>query len=302
MADSCKLCGNRAALQESHILPAFALRWLQETGATTHLRTSGTPNKRVQDARKMPLLCQACEILFSKDEDKCARVIFKPYVEEGLHTNGEWTGAIPEFRHDEWLLRLIISVHWRLLVSEDRINVPSQYWPTLSTFEETWRYFLLRRRPDTGICETHVAFLSSLTAAEGGGLFHVGKNVNYYILRTVDGTLVCSDTKKRLAIYSKLGPIVFFTTIMPSSLKGTADSKVRMRGSIKTSQHMQNVALNRFMLVTRPNEVQGVYAISERQKEKILKDMAANPEKTSSSLSHKAFMADKWLERLQKKQ
>lgn len=300
MADSCKLCRNKAALQESHILPAFALRWLKETGATTYLRTSGTPNKRVQDARKMPLLCQACETLFSKDEDEFARVIFRPYVEKGLNTNGEGTGAIPEFRHDEWLLRLIISVHWRLLVSEDPINIPSQYWPTLSTFEETWRHFLLRRRPDTGICETHVAFLSSLTAAEGGGLLHLGKNVNYYILRTVDGTLVCSDTKKRLAVYSKLGPIVFFTAIMPSSLRGTADSKVRMRGSIKTSQHMQNVGLNRFMLVTRPNEVQGADSISERQKGKILKEMTANPEKTSSSLSHKAFMADKWLERLKK--
>ena len=51
-------------------------------------------------------------------------------------------------------------------------------------------------------------------------------------------------------------------------------------------------------LVTRPNEVQGAYAISERQNENILKLMTANPEKTLSSLSHKAFMADKWIERL----
>jgi hypothetical protein len=300
MADSCKLCGNEATLQESHILPAFALRWLKETGATTYLRTAATPNKRVQDARKMPLLCQGCETLFSKDEDEFARVIFRPYVEKGLNADGEGTEAIPEFRHNEWLLRLIISVHWRLLVSEGTCNIPTQYWPILSTFEETWRHFLLRRRPDTGICETHVAFLSSLTAAEGGGLLHLGKNVNYYILRTVDGTLVCSHTKKRLAVYSKLGPIAFYTAIMPSSLKGTVESKVRMRGSIKTSQHMQNVEFNRFMLVTRPNEVQNAYAISERQNENILKDMTANPEKTLNSLSHKAFMADKRIERLKK--
>ncbi|MBA4390714.1 MAG: hypothetical protein C0399_07235 [Syntrophus sp. (in: bacteria)] len=301
MGDLCKLCGNKAELRKSHILPEFAFGWLKETGATKYLRVGDAPNKRVQDGHKMPLLCQACETLFSKDENEFARVIFRPYVGDGLDANGEGTGAIPEFIYKEWLLRFIISVHWRVLVSEGTTNIPIQYWPTLKIFEETWRHFLLRLRPDTGICETHIVFLSSVAAAKGGGLLHLGENVNYYILRTVDKTLVISDTKRKyLAVYSKLGPIAFFTAIMPSSLKGTADSKVRMRGSIKIAQKLNNSGLNRFILVTRPNEVKGIYEISERQNEKILKDMTMNPEQTLNSLSSRAFIADKWLERLKK--
>jgi hypothetical protein len=299
MGGLCKLCGDKAELRESHILPEFALRWLKETGVTKYLRAGIAPNMRVQDGHKMPLLCQKCETLFSKDENEFNRNIFKPYVENGLDANGEGTGAIPEFIYKEWLLRFIISVHWRVLVSEGTTNIPIQYWPILKIFEETWRHFLRRLRPDTGICETHIVFLSSLTGAKGGGLLHLGENVNYYILRTVDETLVRSDTKRKfLAVYSKLGPIAFFTAIMPSSLKGTADSKVRMRGSIKIAQKLNNVELNRFILVTRPNEVKCIYEISERQNQKILKDMTMNPEQTLNSLSSKAFIADKWLEHL----
>lgn len=301
MTGSCKLCGNKASLQESHILPAFAFRWLKDTGATPYLRTGLAPNRRVQDGHKMPLLCHTCETLFSKDEEEFASVVFRPYLEKGLNADGEATGAIPEFCYKEWLLRFVISVHWRVLVSHGSENIPAEYWPTLRTFEEAWREFLLHKRTDTGICETHLVFLSSLTGAEGGGLLELGKNVNYYILRTIDTTIVISRTKaKRLAVYSKLGPIAFFTAIIPSSLRRTAASRVRMRGSVRTSQNLGNAELNRFMLIVRPNEIQNIFELSETQNEKILMDMTANPKRMSRSLSTKAFLADRRLEQLKK--
>jgi hypothetical protein len=45
--DTCYLCDEMATLKESHIIPAFAFRWLRKTGLTSNIRRGDQPNKRV---------------------------------------------------------------------------------------------------------------------------------------------------------------------------------------------------------------------------------------------------------------
>ena len=296
----CKLCRKEAILQASHILPAFAVRWLKETGATSYLRTAVTPNKRVQDATTIDLLCRACEERFGVNEEIFARTIFRPYVEKELNDRGEGTGTLKEFRYEPWLLRFIISLQWRTiatLAGQEIINPHhNQYLSTLEIFESIWRDFLLGARDNTGPCETHMVFLQSLTAASRTSTFsQLGKNVNYYILRSIDATAI-SGKRKLLAIYSKLGPIAFFTSILPPTMTRTPDSRIRMRGTIKTGQSVRNRLIGRFIFITRPNEAGGVFEMSERQKEIIIRDMRKDLGKTRESLTHKAFMGDLWIE------
>lgn len=298
----CKLCKKEADLEGSHILPAFAVRWLKETGATSYLRTAVTPNKRVQDAKKIELLCRACEALFGVNEELFARTIFRPYVDKELNDQGEGTGTIKEFKYEPWLLHFIISLQWRTIATLDGQEIinpdHNQYSPVLAEFEKNWREFLLGTRKDTGPCETHMVFLQSLTAASRTSNFsQLGKNANYYILRSIDATVI-SGKRKLLAIYSKLGPIAFFTSILPATMDRTPDSRIRMRGEIATGQSVQNALIGRFIFTTRPNEIGGVFDISNKQNEIIIRDMRKDMEKTRKSLTHKAFMGDLWVEKL----
>jgi len=289
----CKLCLNKAKLIRSHILPDFAARWLKKTGATPYFRKAVCPNKRVQGISKENLLCVDCESLFSQEEDKFASAIFHPYVENELDENGAGTGKIETFAYKGWLLRFIISLQWRTIASRfiQASELPSWQRLTLETFEDIWRDFLLGTRDNTGDCETHMMFFRELSGANFDAFDQLGKGVNYYLLRTVDATTV-SFPKKRLAVYSKLGPIVFFTSLLPSKIKRSQDSKIRMKGCIKTAQRLGNLMVNRFVLIDRPNEVSSIYEISDKQKKVIEKDMSANPKKTRDSLTYRAFESD----------
>src|SRR6185437_16000526 len=78
MLNNCRLCGQMAALQESHILPAFVFKWLKETSATGFLRFGQEPNKRVQDGMKRNWLCSPCETRLNLWETQFATNIFHP--------------------------------------------------------------------------------------------------------------------------------------------------------------------------------------------------------------------------------
>ncbi len=275
----CRLCGFEKELQESHIIPAFASRWIKETGATGFLRDAINPNKRIQDTTKMKLLCRECEVLFSRHESIFASKIFQPYVAKELDARGISQGHIKEFKYDSWLLHFIISIQWRFLIS---IQINKKNISNIHPFELIWRKFLLNTYPDTGICESYMIFLHNLSGEIGFPNLKFGQNVNRYILTTTDATTFFC--KKKLGIYSKIGPIVFFTSLYPSKLKGNFDSRVHMRGIIKPGCKPRNTYLNRFIFITRPNEIFCKTQISDKQNSIIKKDYLKNPKKSFNSL------------------
>jgi hypothetical protein len=290
---TCRLCKKTAKLEGSHIIPAFATRWLKKTGATSYLRTAEIPNKRVQDSRQIDLLCGSCEDRFQTYEDVFAKEIFHPYIEKELDKSGDQTGVIKQFEYKEWLLRFVISLQWRAIIGQEYTGAaaPDKYKATVSTFEETWRRFLLEERADTGTCESHVIFLQSLARAKVTGSPQLGKNAIFYMMRSVDATTLVGK-KKLLGIYSKLGPIVFYTALIPPTLDKSPDTRVRMRGAIKPAQRLHNGRLNRFICITRPNEVFGNFEMSERQQEIVSRDMRKNLDRTTNSGTFRAFHDD----------
>lgn len=75
---TCAMCKRDRELRDSHIVPRFAFEHLKRTSATGFLRLSSQPNRRIQDGRKLPLLCDDCEQRVV--EQKFAEVVFKPYI------------------------------------------------------------------------------------------------------------------------------------------------------------------------------------------------------------------------------
>jgi hypothetical protein len=146
----CRLCGVESNLQLSHILPAFAIRWLRESSGTGHVRRSDSPNLRVQDGEKRHLLCISCEGLLNQSETTFAGALSHPY------TNGKST----EFDYGPWLLRFCVSVSWRvLLFQRDETSLKSYAPDTIARFnaaESAWRAFLLGQRPNPGLFQQHL--------------------------------------------------------------------------------------------------------------------------------------------------
>lgn len=292
MTGICRLCGEVRELQNSHVIPAFVVRWIKETSATPYLRSAESPNLRKQDIGTTKLLCKECEGRFSYYEDLFARKIFNPYVGEELDQKGCGGGHIKEFEYGDWLLKFAISLQWRMLATrpnkvEDEIE--------LCRVELIWRQFLLKKRCDTGVWENHIIFLSSLAGAKIPSGLTLGRRVNMYLLHSVDGTTVSSDNNRHLGVYSKIGPIAFYAAIKPNAVKGNTDSKLHMRGIVKTSQKLCNGWLNQFIFVTRPNE--GYREISDTQLKKLNVDMSAHSERVLRSMSPHLLKADFELKR-----
>ena len=101
----CRLCDAESDLHLSHIVPAFAYRWLRESSGNGHLRSGSSPNQRVQDGPKRYWLCTICEGMLSRSETSFATKLFFPYTDDEATL----------FIYGEWLLQFCVSVSWRVL-------------------------------------------------------------------------------------------------------------------------------------------------------------------------------------------
>lgn len=137
-AAGCALCGRKAPLKRSHIIPRFVSRAL-----------------KVPDGPTRSLLCGECEDRFGTYESTFARVIFHPLV-----TNG---GVIAKY--DKWLLQFSASVCWRVLedtlAPEPPAALRAQWATPIATCRETWRQFLMGRTPDTAEHAIHFVPMDS---------------------------------------------------------------------------------------------------------------------------------------------
>ncbi|TGK71456.1 hypothetical protein EHQ27_05405 [Leptospira wolffii] len=282
----CKLCKIDKDLIDSHIIPHFVIEWLRKTSPTGYMRDVINPNKRIQDSVKLKLLCRDCEVLLSKDEKKFSEIIFRPYVDTELSEKGSATGVIKEFKYDQWLLRFIISVHWRILVKEreDLSKSLSSYQLKVIDLKlEVWRKFILFELDSTGPQKSYLIFLQSFREGKGNLILKLNERIDIYILRSIDGTSVF--TSKTLGVFAKFGPVVAYTTILPDELKGISDAKLKKNGAIKTAQSLSNDDLLRFILIDRPNETLALTKVSKKQNDVIDRDLRKNPEKVFKSLA-----------------
>lgn len=195
---NCKLCGQQAELQLSHVVPAFVWRWKRETSGTGYLRLGTEPNKRVQDGWKRNWLCRQCEDRFSKSESEVARKLFYPYAEN----------SSLRIRYGPWLMKFGISAVWRVLryyIDEGHLgDYPPDQVRLLEDAEKTWRAFLLDQRPHPGACELHLLPLDGFTAMSRHDF---PPNMNRYLMRTVDLDVVYGGSTAY--VFAKLARLLF---------------------------------------------------------------------------------------------
>lgn len=291
----CALCLKEKPLCDSHIIPSFVYKWLKDTSATGYLRSGKSPNLRQQDGLKLKLLCNECESILNEIETLFAKNVFHPYINTELDSTGIATGKIKFFQYNEWLLRFIISLHWRILASEDYTSYdrPLKLIAKLNEIKEDWRQFLLKTKINAGPCESHIVFLQNMISGQGRLPKNLNNKINYYLLRFVDGTIVSSINK--ISVFSKIGPIAFFTTINPNKLKKTGDSKIKMRGKAKTAQKLSHPLLTNFLFITRPNEIIPKVTFSDIQWNKIEESYNSNLNRSTNSMTWKAFLSDEML-------
>lgn len=289
----CALCQISPNLVESHFIPAFVYRWIKETSATGFLRGGFAPEKRLQDGFKAPLLCSGCEQKFSDWERLFSERAFYPYVNIELSDEGIAQSKVKSFRYEEWLLQFCVSLQWRCLL------LPDTDGPLLSKKQTTelrevfrvWRDFLLRKRNDTGPWRHYLVFLQNLGAASGPGFPHnLPTNANLYGLRAIDTTPVFGS--KQLSLYTKLGPMFFWTSIIPSENKKMSRCRIQKKGVHETATSIVNPRIGSFIVVTRPTEIGGVMGESSKVQKRVERAFLRNPDKVKNSMTNAALLGD----------
>lgn len=296
---ACALCGSNEPLCNSHIIPKFVGRWLKETSATGYLRKVGKPNVRREDLITEKLLCSSCEQMFGKLEDRFKREIFDPYVSEELDSMGVGTGLRDAFHYDEFLLRTCISLQWRAL-TDNSINDDKRLSPwhlkKLSEMKLIFSDYLLGVRNDTGKSESHLVFFQNILGAFGSLPSHVHDDANYYVMRVVDSTVVWGPDI--LGIFTKLGPMCFYTSLYPTKMNRMVGTRIRKKGSLPTVQKLFNTDFTHFVYSVRPREMNAVFPVSEKQHKVINETAEADLEKLRNSLSFAAVLGREQLRAL----
>ena len=105
----CSLCGDKPAIENSHVIPKFIFTWLKETSPTGYLRTTENPRMRTQDGHKGAYLCRDCELRFSKLENHFSKHFFLQAIRDP-------TEKMPEPVLDDTSMKCVLSIMWRSTV------------------------------------------------------------------------------------------------------------------------------------------------------------------------------------------
>ncbi len=277
----CLLCELDSELQLSHVLPAFAYRWLKESSGSGHIRNSIEPNRRVQDGLKFHWLCKECEQLFSRSEGAFANELFHPYIIESGKT----------FQYSNWLMQFCTSVSWRVLRYYKDKKHPNYSSPDIEArFNEaeiTWREYLLGKRPHPGSFEQHLLPLDKISDTS----INLAPNINRYLMRAIQLDLLTSSNS--IYTYAKLGRFIVIGFVHVPNRKQWKGTKVHAKSGIIGPR---NYVLPRSFgnyLNDKANGLHQSYTnISETQQNKIDSAFRANIDEYSKSDAFDAMNAD----------
>lgn len=268
MPTICQLCENTKELVESHIIPKFVFSWLKNT-SPGHIREYKTPNRRVQDGLKLPMLCNDCELLFSVWENVFSREVFLP-----IH---ETQSSEPQYPYGDWALKFAVSVSWRILkygtlegishFSEEQLNLAEE-----ALF--TWKDFLFGVLPHPGRFEQHILPLDLIAQHS---IPEISGFMNRYLLRSVDMDIIAS--KSRSYVFAKMGRVMLLGTIQEPRPKHWKGTKLHVRkGAIGSKRYVIPFDLSEYLNYRANKTGAAFYAISEKQENKIRSMQQENPE------------------------
>lgn len=276
--DVCALCREKRVLTMSHIIPSFVGKWLKTTSGTGFLIGAVESDKRIQDLRRMLLLCKDCEERLSALETYFAGEFFYPFFENNNRV----------FKYDSRLKRFIVSLNWRsLLISYDECN---KFAPNLTTYldkaEEAWRKYLLGTSNNLEGYEYHLFFFDYVQ--QGKNLPH---GFQWYTLRAVDVTLVGNEEK--VLAYSKFPWMIFVSSILPTKLEGWENTRIEETGEIRQPQFIKDESFGGFLLDrTKMIFKDEPRPSSDKVNKRILKTIEKNPQKFLESKSLEVSLAE----------
>jgi len=277
----CRLCNATAELQLSHIVPAFVYRWLRESSGDGHIRSSVTPNQRIQDGPKEYWLCNECEARFNTGETIFATQLFHPYLE----ASGQ------RFRYGPWLLQFCTSVSWRVLEHHFFRGVGHDFDATAldhaQKADAAWRAFLLGQAPHPGRYRQHLLPLDEIKSTTG----NLPPNINRYLMRAIDIDLCHGG--ETIFVYSKLGRFIILAFINEPNPNQWGGTKVNANhGVVEPRQYTLPRPFGKY-LVEKANRVTAAMSnLSERQRDKIDSAFRSNIDKIVGSDFFKAVQAD----------
>lgn len=277
----CRLCQSDSELQLSHILPAFAYRWLRESSGNGHIRNSTEPNKRVQDGIKRYWLCASCEELFGRSESTFASQLFYPY----LSSSGQ------SFQYSNWLLHFCTSVSWRVLRFYADENHLKDWEPKtlghVALAEATWREYLLGHRRHPGTFRQHLLPLDQITSASG----KLEPNINRYLMRAIHMD-ICRGSRS-IFTYAKLGRFIILGFIHEPNQDQWMGTKVHAtHGFVEPRKYVVPISFGDYLNEKARKMRDALNSVSERQQAKIDESFRTNVDKLAGSDAFTAMQAD----------
>jgi hypothetical protein len=258
----CKLCGQTKPLRYSHVHPAFAVRWLKQTSITGYLKSLKS-KVRLQDARRVHLLCDECEQLLSRDEKLFAEQIFVPYHEQKK----------THFNYDAWLRRFIVGLHWKVLVTREE-KYPDEIETIYNKAESDWRHFLLGQAASPGDAEFHL-FLSDIVDDSTGQL---PEKFNWYLSRGFDATPFFNKSQEA-GVYAMVVRTLTFSYLTPMSGEKEIGTQVFEQGTIGVGQTIQR-GIGKFIVERAKSAMSRLpKTLSDKQKQKLMEEARTNPAK-----------------------
>lgn len=259
MTGKCRLYDIVTELRESHIYPKFVIDYFKSTGSK-YMRLYSEPNKRMQDGIKKYLLSQDAEQKFSLSEKWFAEQMFKPFQEK-LQTS---------FEYNENLFYFSVSFLWRILLLNLEYSSVSNalFYDIISEAENDWKLFLR----DYNYPKYDRIYLFFTDKVSSHNLD--ARGVDYYMTRTLDGTIVTNNDNSFVAVYGKFLKFTFWG-ILKGEKEENKISELRInpiKGLIKSPQNLSSNAMIGFFF-NRIKEFEKNNLVSEKQEEIILKEI-----------------------------
>lgn len=278
MKGTCRLCEQESELRESHLIPAFAIRWIKETGSG-YLRQATEPNRRKQDGPKYWWLCEPCEQKFSSREDYFSKTIFHPYIEN----------EFASFTYDERLFYFAISILWRSLINNlDLPDIAShRFYTLMKDAERKWRSYLIGDSADPGYSSIQLFFggISSSPTIPT-------KHFNMYLSRAIDSTVGSSSTE--CFMYAKFARFLFFGYLTECDQSKWIETQIQQSGGILASpQSIDDGQIGDF-IVSRPREAFEKFenGINEKSKDVINRNFIKHKDRIIQSDQWRAQSQD----------
>jgi hypothetical protein len=276
----CALCQQPTILRESHVLPAFAFRWMRERSITGYIRHSDNVNVRVQDGLKKAWLCHACEGVFGREEQAFATKLFHP-----------WQKAPVQIKYGEWLNRFCASISWRVLKHCKGLN-PDHTYTKIEDFaaaeaELVWREYLLGRRTGVGKFEQHLLPMGTIESSTVPDLPH---NINRYLTGGIEMDIV--GTPKMMLTFAKLGNFMILGMIRKGRGPWEGSRINAFQGYFPSRKYVLPLSLSGYINERARHYGEALESMSAPQQAKVDSAVRNNLDRMVESPQFEAMLAD----------